>query len=246
MVIPLSGFGLNRTDTEIMRSGHEMMNLKQLIGTCDSLQQDIGTENKSLYSELTTQLYFQEKNIQLKFGNGATRKNLDTIILLNPVVLFDSLPKHLQKTSYDMGMANAKNVLQSIRRVNLQQDYKVMNLRNHRIQLHEKFTLSFACFIFFFIGAPLGAIIRKGGLGTPIVVSVLFFLAYYIMSLTGKKLVREGIVNDIPGMWAPSLILLLIGIFITYKATTDSVIMNMDTYSRFFRQILAIVKPKKS
>jgi hypothetical protein len=88
-----------------------------------------------------------------------------------------------------------------------------------------------------FIGAPLGAIIRKGGLGLPLVISVVFFILYYILSLIGEKLVRESIMPDYQGMWMTSTFFAIIGTFITYKATTDSAIFNMDTYSNFIKKI---------
>jgi lipopolysaccharide export system permease protein len=96
--------------------------------------------------------------------------------------------------------------------------------------------MSFACLVFFFIGAPLGAIIRKGGLGTPAVISIFFFVIYYVISLSGQKLVEEDVIGTFTGMWASSYILLPIGIFLTYKATTDSVIMNIETYLSFFKK----------
>ncbi len=118
-------------------------------------------------------------------------------------------------------------------------------LRRHQIEWHRKFTLSFACFIFFFIGAPLGAIIRKGGLGMPVVISVLFFVFYYIISLSGEKFVRESVLPAWQGMWISSTILLPMGIFLTYKAANDSVIMNIDTYLAPLKKIIGI-RLKKS
>jgi lipopolysaccharide export system permease protein len=119
---------------------------------------------------------------------------------------------------------------------------KMKRMRRHQIEWHRKFTLSIACLIFFFIGAPLGAIIRKGGLGMPVVVSVLFFVIWYVISLTGEKFVRENMIPAYEGMWISSFILLPIGIFLTYKATSDSAILNLDTYSRFFKKIGNLLK----
>ena len=110
-------------------------------------------------------------------------------------------------------------------------------VRRHEIERHRKFTLSFACMVFFFIGAPLGAIIRKGGLGTPAVISILFFVIWYVISLSGEKLAEENLVSTFAGMWAASYILLPAGLFLTYKASNDSVIMNIDTYLMFFKKI---------
>jgi lipopolysaccharide export system permease protein len=110
-------------------------------------------------------------------------------------------------------------------------------IRRHQIEWHRKFSLSFACLVFFFIGAPFGAIIRKGGFGTPVVISILFFILYYIISIAGEKFAREGVMPAYIGMWLSSIILMPFGIFLTYKATTDSVILNSDTYILFFKKI---------
>ena len=110
-------------------------------------------------------------------------------------------------------------------------------IRRHQIEWHRKFALSFACLVFFFIGAPFGAIVRKGGFGTPVVVSILFFILYYILSISGEKFAREGVLPPYIGMWISSFVLMPLGIFLTYKATTDSVILNTDTYFIFFKKL---------
>jgi len=115
-------------------------------------------------------------------------------------------------------------------------------LKRHEIELHLKFTLPFACFIFLFIGAPLGAIIRKGGLGMPTVISTLLFIIYYIISLTGQKLVRESVLPATQGMWMSSLFLTIAGVFLTYEATNDSAILNLDTYLTWIREKLGLRK----
>ena len=107
----------------------------------------------------------------------------------------------------------------------------------HQIEFHRKFTLSFACLIFFFIGAPLGAIIRKGGLGAPVVISVVMFIFYYIIDNTGYKMAREGIMTAFQGMWLSSSILLPIGIFLTYKAAVDATLFNPEEYVKIVQKI---------
>ena len=111
-------------------------------------------------------------------------------------------------------------------------------IRRHQIEMYKKFTLSFACIIFFFIGAPLGAIIRKGGLGMPVVVSVFMFIFYYIIDNTGYKLARDGRWEVWEGMWLSSAVLLPLGIFLTYKAVKDSAVFNPDVYVNFFRKLI--------
>jgi lipopolysaccharide export system permease protein len=108
----------------------------------------------------------------------------------------------------------------------------------YQIEWHRKLTLSLACLIFFMIGAPLGAIIRKGGLGTPVIVSTLLFIFYHIISLAGEKYARAGIMPVWLGMWGSTFILLAIGIYLTIKSTRDSVVLSSETYTLLIRKFL--------
>lgn len=114
------------------------------------------------------------------------------------------------------------------------------SLRRHKTAWHEKLTLSVACLIFFFIGAPLGGIIRKGGLGMPVVVSVLIFIIYYIINQTGYKMARDGKWIVWMGMWTSSAILAPLGAFLTYKSNNDSVVLNADAYVNWFKKVAGI------
>ena len=114
------------------------------------------------------------------------------------------------------------------------------DLRKHQIAWHEKISLSLACLIFFFIGAPLGGIIRKGGLGMPVVVSVLIFIIYYIINSTGMKMARDGHWVVWMGMWTSTAILAPLGAFLTYKSNNDSVVFNIDAYVAWFKRVIGI------
>lgn len=118
-------------------------------------------------------------------------------------------------------------------------------LRRHKTEWHKKFTLSFACLVFFFIGAPLGAIIRKGGLGVPVVISVILFIFYYIVDNIGFKMARDGIWQAWEGMWLSSAVLAPLGIFLTYKAVNDSVILNPDTYIDAVKHFISHIGSRK-
>ena len=125
----------------------------------------------------------------------------------------------------------------------VREDYHYVDpLRRTDIEWYRKFTLSVACFIFFFIGAPLGAIIRKGGFGTPVIISIFFFLIYYIIDITGKKLAREGSITPFEGTFISTAILLPIGIYLTYRSTKDSSLVNFDSYKLFFKNMGAWFK----
>lgn len=136
----------------------------------------------------------------------------------------------------------AKNAAENVR-----QDYfikattiggEASKVRRHKTEWHKKFTLSFACLVFFFIGAPLGAIIRKGGLGVPVIISVLLFIFYYIIDNIGFKMARDGVWTAFEGMWLSAAVLTPMGIFLTYKAVNDSVILNADTYINAFKNLI--------
>lgn len=118
-------------------------------------------------------------------------------------------------------------------------------LRRHRIEWNKKFTLSLSCLLFFLIGAPLGAIIRKGGLGLPVVVSILIFIFYYIVDTSGEKMAKEGAWDVLFGVWMSTMILSPIGVFLTYKANQDSGVFNMDVYRMFFRRLLGLREARK-
>lgn len=117
-----------------------------------------------------------------------------------------------------------------------------MTVRRHQIEWHRRFTLSFACLIFFFIGAPLGAIIRKGGLGFPIVVSVLLFVIYYIIDTTGYKMAREGFWLVYQGMWLSSAVLFPLGLFLTWKAVTDASLFRTESYIKLYDNVMKYLK----
>jgi len=112
---------------------------------------------------------------------------------------------------------------------------------SHSIEWHRKFTLSFACLIFFFIGAPLGAIIRKGGLGMPVVISVLMFIVYYIIDTSGIKMAQEQVIPVWAGLWISSAVLLPIGVFLTYKAAKDSALFNAEMYKKKWAELKDLI-----
>ena len=165
-----------------------------------------------------------------------TKTTLETPKTDEPVIVmnFDSLYQAENPGKKATILTRAKSSIE-----NMKADYffkaatigdEAYRVRRHLTEWHKKFTLSFACMVFFFIGAPLGAIIRKGGLGMPVVISVILFIFYYIIDNIGFKMARDGVWEAWQGMWLSSAILAPLGIFLTYKAVNDSVILNADTY----------------
>lgn len=232
VVIELAGFGLNRTDEDLFRSHYSMMNLNQLTHSIDSsyrvIDDNIESNSKAL---LNTILLKREPQI--------SKEELDFLPTKAPVQTFEyfeNLSPQDQRTAMDLALDAAKNSRNFLLSASGNLEWQVKRIRRYEMAWHEKLTLSVACFIFFFIGAPLGAIIRKGGFGMPVVVSVLFFIFYYVLSITIQKMVREDVLPAIIGMWLASAVLMPMGIYLTYKAATDSVIFNLETYSVFFKK----------
>ncbi len=126
----------------------------------------------------------------------------------------------------------------SFERINAKSKY----LAKYKVEWHRKFTLSVACLILFFIGAPLGAIIRKGGLGTPLVISILMFVLYHVFTIIGEKSVKSQVIDPWIGMWMASFIYLPIGIFLTWKATTDAPLLDAESWHKFFNRFNLIKK----
>jgi lipopolysaccharide export system permease protein len=170
-------------------------------------------------------------------GKGIKETNPDTNLYVN---LFQKLTLKEKESVLNNATSYARSARTYVVSSGQTVDAKVKNLRRFEIEWQRKFTIAFACFIFLFIGAPLGAIIRKGGLGLPLVISTLFFIFYYIVSLTGEKVVRESILPAYQGMWISSFVLLLTGVFLTYKATTDAAMLHFETYTALIKKYLGI------
>ena len=234
----LSQFKMTRSDDEFFKNAYYMLNVKQLAYASDSLgldvDQRVGEMRRALlgyYSNLTR--IKLTDSIYEKLPPGKERSKFENY----------TIPQKKSIVSYALGMArNAKGTFE----YNRQMIKEKVELRaRYDIEWHRKFTLSFACFALFLIGAPLGAIIRKGGLGMPLVISVLLFVAYHVISFTGEKAVRSAITDPWKGMWMSTMIFLPIGIFLAYKAANDSTIMDADSYKHFFRIITKPFKKKQ-
>lgn len=118
------------------------------------------------------------------------------------------------------------------------------NLRKHKIEWHRKIVLSLACMVLFLIGAPLGSIIRKGGLGTPLIFAIIFFMVFYFSSTTGEKFAKENTLTPFTGMWLATFVLVPIGLFLTYKAMRDSQLFNKEVYRKAARFVASLFGKK--
>ena len=230
-------FALNRTNEELFRNNYQMMNLGQLSQTQDSLSEELVLRKEKFYKSIVEKFEYFNKADSIFVSSDS--------IAPDTTFLMANLDKAERLKILDFALQSARAVKNNIEYSKKDFEERELRIRKHDIEWHRKFTLSIACFILFFIGAPLGAIIRKGGLGLPVVVSVFFFVIFHIISITGEKYARAGILEPRLAMWLASLVLLPLGIFLTYKATTDSPILEADAWNRVFKKLLLVKKDEE-
>ena len=231
----------NRYDESMLEDQHVSKNVAQLTQSIDSVQNVSKERSAEQSSKMLSERYFGRENTtyavsipqKLTKEEKATH-NLDS--------LWRVLPVEKQHQVLQSAQDKARMYRDQVEYNAIMLEDADRYIRKHEIELYRKFTLAFACLIFFFIGAPLGAIIRKGGLGAPVVISVILFIIYYIIDNTGYKMAREALWPCWAGMWLSSFILLPTGIFLTYKAATDSPLFNPEAWSMAFKKIAAKIK----
>ena len=238
----------NRTDESFMQNQYMGKNLKDLQTSIDSMGVRLDSikdvNAKSIYDASYVKTLKSLRAKKESEAEGQPGEQQEKLPVITPTIQldFDSLYQAQAPSSKAALLGRAKSSIE-----NIKTDYyfraatvgdEAYKVRRHLTEWHKKFTVSFACIMFFFIGAPLGAIIRKGGLGVPVVISVILFIFYYIIDNSGYKLARDGRWEVWEGMWLSSAVLLPLGIFLTYKAVKDSAVFNPDVYINFFRKLI--------
>jgi len=221
----------NRYDESILQDQHVSKNVTQLVQSIDSVRVLSKERSKEQSDKLLRDRYFGREDRRDPVELPATISAEDRLIY-SLDSLWASLDVQRQRQVLNVAIEKARNYRDQVEYNALLLDDAQRYIRKHEIELYRKFTLAFACLVFFFIGAPLGAIIRKGGLGAPVVISVILFIIYYIIDNTGYKMAREALWPCWAGMWLSSFVLLPVGIFLTYKAATDSPLFNPEAWQR--------------
>ena len=244
----LSDFKMTRTNEELFKDHYAMLNVNQLLAAADSDRVELVKRKRNFYTILSGFLHLDNYNVpQQNYPFNVDSVYPDAIKFTDhsPKVIFKNLRKELKQQVKSNAENFARNNMSYIESTKMEHEMVTQNTNRYMLEFHKKFTLSFACLVLFFIGAPLGAIIRKGGLGMPMVVSVLFFLIFHVISIVGEKSSKEGVLEPWLGAWLATLILLPVGVFLTYKATRDSNLFNTDSYFSFFKRIRnSVIKEK--
>lgn len=229
MRFDLSSFAFNRTNITLFKGNYKMLNMLELQQSEDSITNKIRELNDR--TRIYLKMYFYSLRDTLR--NTADEK----ILAGFKSDLVKNLPEKRRNAVMEGALKNARNVKQILTVPAAEMKQLRTSLAMYRIEWHRKIILSFTIVVLFLIGAPLGAIIRKGGLGLPTVVSIFLFIAYYIISISSEKLSKQFVMEPATGMWLPVFILLPIGLFLVYKANRDSTLFSMESYKSFISRL---------
>jgi len=214
------------TNDSVFRDNYKMLSSRQLGRNIDSLSKLEDSLSKRIKTGITS--YLNYSNLPDSIWKNAR----SPVIKKNEKIFNDSISKLLIDPSINKVM-EIRNTLQFS---SADYNQRHSEIRHHKIEWHRKFSLSLACLVLFFIGAPLGSIIRKGGLGMPLVAAIIFFLIFHLLNVFGEKFVKENLASPFGGMWFAIMVLVPVGIFLTYKAMHDSQLFNKEFYSRAFKK----------
>ncbi|WP_321519907.1 LptF/LptG family permease [uncultured Bacteroides sp.] len=227
----------NMVDESFMNNQYQSKNMIQLQSSVDSMTHIVDSIGHTFYKEAKTSTYRPVAGLTKEDTLKIRKSKLSAI---NTDKIFNNYSLSDKQRIIASALSSSQNIGNDWKFKSLNTAETDERIRKHEMEWHKKIALSFSCLIFFFIGAPLGGIIRKGGLGMPVVVSVLIFIIYYIIDTTGYKMARDAKWILWTGMWISSFILAPVGIFFTYKSNNDSVVLNADTYINWIRKVIGI------
>ncbi|WP_299568257.1 LptF/LptG family permease [uncultured Pedobacter sp.] len=225
---------MTRTQEESFKNNAPMLNRRELLHRRDSLQKDIDSMGKALQSNV--QYYFKQNS----YVKGYTAVKAPAQIIKGNIL--NVIPKEQRIAALQSAYDQVESLKQTLNGQQADYEFKNKEVLKAKIEYQRKYTLAVSCLLLFFIGAPLGAIIRKGGLGLPVVIAVIFFLIYHIISTVSEKSAKEGSLDPVFGMWMAIIILTPVGIFLTYKATVDSALFDIGYYKEL---VVGLFKKKK-
>ena len=235
--IDISEFNKIDVDNENITNTNTMLTTNELRYTIDSLQKNYKTDITSYTDNITQRVGFQ-KSTQPEVKIKKLKKKFNP----NLLAYFNS---NQQLDILNLATSNLESVKYSLETSNTEFKSKQININGYLIALYDKFVIAFACFLMFFIGAPLGAIIRKGGLGLPVVFAMLIFISFHFANTFGKKLAEEGGLTPFLGSWMSSLVLTPLAILLTYRATNDIGLINLDIILAPIQQFIKKIVPQK-
>lgn len=230
----LSQFDIQLTPDSLYKNFYSMQTLRQLDKILDSLNKKPDSFARRTQTELSNYITYD------KYKDSAGKINVNTAHVKKFDDLIPDSLKYIVNESALNSVNNSRNIMQL---TGADFNAHSKNVLDILVEWHRKFALSFACLVLLFIGAPLGSIIRKGGLGLPILVALIFFTVFHLLNTFGEKLVKQNILTPMTGMWLSIIVLLPVGVFFTYKANKDSPLFSKESYYRLFKNINRFIRP---
>jgi lipopolysaccharide export system permease protein len=232
----LSQLNLQKTSDSLYMNNIRMKNMRQLNVDLDSLKRVPDSLYKRNHSEMASYMkYSKFKDSTITPKKMVTVNNKFSEKKANS---FDAIiPDSLESTVFDQTLSQVSNARNLLEVIVADDKAQIDDVTLHQVEWHRKLSVSIACLVLFFIGAPLGSIIRKGGLGMPLVMALMFFMAFYLLNIFGEKFTKDHVLIPIVGMWLPVIVLSPVGFFLTYKAMHDSQLFNKEYYYRMFKNI---------
>lgn len=230
----------SRIGENVFKNNERMYSMQQLNSTIDSLEKQRDAIRLRLQKQIFTPYPFVKYLDSIQTTKITINKPDDS--LLRAKSLDEILPDSARRAIHDDAIGKVSALRTSTEIASEDLKNKEKELRKHQIEWHRKIALSVACLVLFLIGAPLGSIIRKGGVGTPLIFAIIFFMVFYFSSTTGEKFAKENSMSAFAGMWLSTFVLLPMGIFLTYKAMKDSQLFSKEFYYRFAKFLSGIFK----
>ncbi len=226
--LDLSGLELHSSNEQMYQNHYRMLTQQQLSAATDSIKRQTIRRFSTLGPVIGSYFWFQRDQEDF----------LSTQPSATSLSLLDSIPLNNRSGAISRALVSARNVSSFSRQIEDNTHYAEDRIRQHQIEWHRKMSLSAACFVFLFVGAPLGAIIRKGGFGMPVITSVLIFVIFYVLYITGEKFADQGVWGTGFGMWFSNLMIFPFSLWLTRKAMNDSPLLNSEAYREFIGRIL--------
>ena len=237
-VFDLSSFFKVKSSDSLFKDNFRMLSMRQLETFNDSIKKMRKKNIDASIDASFASLYFPAVNEQKKIKYSTYKKNA-------PDSLSAIIPDSIYIVLLDLAINKINNIRSELNYAVNTYKERSKDISKFDIEWQRKLSLSFACFVLFLIGAPLGSIIRKGGLGAPLVFGIIFFVVFHLLNTLGEKLAKEGVITPFVGMWIASMALLPVGLFLTYKAMHDSELMNKEFYYRTFAKVKKWVGKKR-
>ena len=231
--INLTGFALNKGDAEMFKDNYEMLTVFQLQSELDSiLKKSKGVQQNFLLSFKNSHEYFQSKGVKKGLEDSDIKPSSGS----KELVSWKKMSKDDKLTAITAAITKIENKKQNLSGQETYIDGMNQNIRRYWVEFHRKFSLTYAIIVLFFVGAPLGAIVRKGGFGAPVVIAALLFMVYFVLNSIGENLIFSKVLSPFFGMWFPSIMLTPLAILLMRAAANDSPVFNKESWLKIFKK----------